>query len=152
MLRKLTILAFFLCVISAASAQMPSPIKWRAFVKMDNDKEGTVTLKAIMDDGWHLYGTSLPEGGPKATVIDFSESKGVKYLNNFTPSVKPIEKQDDTFGLKLNWWEKNVTFTRRFKLTGKKAEAIIKGKVTYMGCNDETCLPPKTQSFNLPVK
>lgn len=151
-MKKLSILTLFFFVMFAAIAQAPSPIKWRAFVKMTNETEGTVTLKAIIDEGWHLYGTTLPEGGPKATSIDFSESKGVKFLNNFTPSAKPVEKEDEIFGLKLNWWEKGVSFTRKFKLTGKKADAVLKGKVMFMGCNDETCLPPKTQSFNLPVK
>jgi hypothetical protein len=45
-----------------------------------------------------------------------------------------------------------VTFTRKFKLTGKKADAVINGKITYMACNDENCMPPKTENITLNIK
>jgi thiol:disulfide interchange protein DsbD len=139
-------------IISVMSAVAQNPVKWRSSVEMTNSKEGVLTVKAVVTDGWHLYGTKLPDGGPKATVLDFSESKGIKFTSEFTPSIKPTEKMDDMFGIKLSWWAKTVTFTRKFKLTGKKANAAINGKITYMACNDETCQPPKTESVTLKIK
>jgi thiol:disulfide interchange protein DsbD len=150
-MKKITFLLLAL-VISVMSAMAQNPIKWRTTYKMTSDKEGVLTVKAIVTDGWHLYGTKIPDGGPKATALDFSESKGIKFTSTFKPSAQPTEKMDDMFGLKLNYWGSNVTFTRKFKLTGKKADAVINGKITYMACNDENCMPPKTENITLNIK
>jgi thiol:disulfide interchange protein DsbD len=150
-MKKITFLLIAL-VVSVMSAMAQNPIKWRTTYKMTSDKEGVLTVKAIVTDGWHLYGTNIPDGGPKATVLDFSESKGIKFTSNFVPSVKPTEKMDDMFGIKLNYWGSNVSFTRKFKLTGKKANAVINGKISYMACNDENCMPPKTENVTLNIK
>jgi DsbC/DsbD-like thiol-disulfide interchange protein len=150
-MKKITFLLIAL-VISVFSAMAQNPIKWRTTYKMTSATEGVLTVKAIVTDGWHLYGTKLPDGGPKATVLDFSESKGIKFTTNFKPSVKATEKMDEMFGLKLTYWGSNVSFTRKFKLTGNKADAVINGKISYMACNDENCMPPKTESVTLNIK
>lgn len=139
-------------LLAAIPAQAQNAIRWRTTVKMTNEKEGVVTVRALVEPGWHLYGTQLPKGGPKPTVLDFSASKGVKFIGDFKPSQKPETKHDDMFGITLNYWSQNVLFTRRFKLTGAKTDALISGKITYMGCNDATCLPPKTESFTVKIK
>lgn len=150
-MKKLTFL-FVALIISAVTAMAQSPIKWRTTYKMTSQTEGVLTVKAIVTEGWHLYGTELPEGGPKATSLDFSSSKGVKFKSSFKPSVKPTEKMDEMFGLKLTYWEQTVTFTRKFKLTGNKADAVINGKISYMACNDENCMPPKVETVTLKIK
>lgn len=134
------------------AAQAQNQVKWRTTVKMISDKEGELTVRAIITDGWHMYGTKLPKGGPKPTVLDFSESTGIKFKGDFKPSVKPVEKMDAMFGIKLTYWSGNVAFTRPFVLTAPKADAAIKGKITYMVCDDETCMPPKTESVSLKIK
>lgn len=126
------------------------PIKWRTSVKMTSKTEGVVTMKAIIENGWHLYGTNIPSGGPKATKFDLSQSIGVKFIGGTVPSVTPKNVYDNTFGLNLNWWDKTVIFTQKFKLTGKPNAKII-GSISYMGCNDQTCLPPSSQSINIVV-
>lgn len=142
------IFAFILFSVVSISAQ--KPIKWRSSVKMTSKTEGVVTIKAIIQPGWHLYGTNLPEGGPKATKFDLSSSKGVKFVGQLTPSVKPKTVFDKSFGMNLNWWDQSLSFTQKFKVTDKKNAKII-GSISYMGCNDETCLPPSTQTINLIV-
>ena len=142
------ILVFILFSIFSVSAQ--KSIKWRTSVKMTSKTEGVVTMKAIIENGWHLYGTNIPSGGPKATKFDLSQSIGVKFIGGTVPSVTPKNVYDNTFGLNLNWWDKTVIFTQKFKLTGKPNAKII-GSISYMGCNDQTCLPPSTQSINIVV-
>ena len=142
------ILVVLLSTILSVSAQ--KPIKWRSNVKMTSETEGVVTIKAIIEPGWHLYGTQIPSGGPKATKIDLSSSEGVKFVGNVTPSIAPKKVYDKTFDLNLNWWDQNVSFTQKFKLSSKKGAKIV-GVISFMGCNDQTCLPPSTQSINIVV-
>ncbi len=148
---RLAIVALALLCVSQLQAQNVKPVNWRVTVKMTSEKEGILTMRATLEPGWHLYGTTLPEGGPKATQFDFAESKGIKFTGQLTPSIKPVEVEDKMFGMKLNWWDKTVTFTRTFTVTNP-AEAVVKGNIYYMACNNQTCMPPQTESFSKTAK
>ena len=143
-------LVFALIFFASIAMYAQKPIKWRTSVKMINTTEGVITMKAIIQQGWHLYGTSIPSGGPKATSFNFSSSVRIKLVGEVTPSYMPKNVFDKSFNINLNWWDKTVTFTQKFKLTNK-ANAKVVGAITYMGCNDQTCLPPSTQSINIAV-
>ena len=148
-MRKISLL---LAIVVAATfgAIAQNPIKWRTSVTMTSETEGVVTMKAILQNGWHLYGTELPAGGPKATKFDLSASTGVIFIGTLVPSIKPAEQHVDMFNLTLNWWDKNVTCTQKFKVTDASTAKII-GVINYMGCNDETCAPPKKQKISIVV-
>lgn len=156
-MKKFFKLLFLICAlfgtgVFAVSAQS-NPFAWRANVKMSTATEGEIILKVTIADGWHLYGTQLPKGGPRPTVIDLSRSKGVKLIGKPVASAQPIVKQDKMFDLKLSYWTGSVTFRQRFKVTDNKT-AHIDGTVNYMGCNDVTCSAPSvfTISKNIPAK
>lgn len=150
MTKKLSLIILLFTVSLLASAQIVTPIKWRSSVKMTDATHGVLTIKAIIDDGWHLYGTKMPEGGPRPTVFDFSASRGIKFTEPFKPSCKPVEKYDKLYNAKITFWDKTTTFSRPFVITNPN-ETSIEGKITFMGCNDVTCLAPTTQSVKLKV-
>ena len=52
-------------------AQIYDPVKWTFEQKQLSETEGEIILKATIDEGWHLYGTQLPEDGPIATSFTF---------------------------------------------------------------------------------
>ena len=136
-----------------AMAQAPVPVKWRASARMTSATEGVLTVKATVQPGWHLYGMDIPAGGPKATSFDLAGCKGVEFIGPMTASVKPVAVHDAQFGMDVTWWEGSVSFTRRFRKTA--AAPVIDLSVTYMGCNDQTCAPPRTERLNariLPMK
>lgn len=150
--KKLPLLILSLiCFAAVAMSQETVPVKWRTTVKMTSPTEGTLTVRAVVTPGWHLYGTSLPKGGPVATTFDFTASKGIAFTGNFKPSVAPGQHADPMFGLTLSWWDKNVTFTRTFKLTGKIQDAVISGSIRYMACDGNTCRPPKTETVRATI-
>ncbi|MDE7410805.1 MAG: protein-disulfide reductase DsbD N-terminal domain-containing protein [Paramuribaculum sp.] len=148
----------YLCAIcvglSVSTSAQTTPINWRMNVKMTSDTEGEVIIKAIVEPGWHLYGTELPKGpGPKPTVIDMSQSNGVIFTTELSSAPATVEKTDAMFNRVLNWWDTNVTFRRRFKLTeSKDASRSVKAVITFMGCNDATCLPPTTKILTKTIK
>lgn len=141
-----------LCVLSTGlQAAEQAPIRWRMIVKMTSPTEGTVTVKALISDGWHLYGTDMPKGGPRPTVLDFSTSEGIEFIGEAMPSAKPTVKADRQFGAELSQWESSVNFVRRFRLKKGASKPVVKLNVSFMGCNDATCLPPRTESFTSQV-
>lgn len=148
------IFATLIAIIAFAlgSTAQTSPIRWRTTAKMTSPTEGILTIRAIISDGWHLYDTKLPKGGPVPTTLDFSKSTGIKWLGQFKASVKPVSNHDASFNKTLSWWEREVVFTRKFRLTGEISEAYIDGVIKYMSCNGSTCNPPKKQTVKLKIK
>lgn len=153
MRRIISLFLITVCAFFAAFSQNPDPIRWQVTVKMTSATEGTAVFKARITPGWHLYGLSLPQGGPKATVIDASLSKGVKFTSELKADRQPLKVHDAMFDLDLTWWDSDIAFRRNFKVTDP-ANASIAGTIKYMGCNDQTCSPPKSQTFDkkIPTK
>lgn len=144
-------LILFAVVMAAAAAMAQEPVRWRMNVKMTSATEGVVTLRAIIDEGWHLYSTSLPEDGPKPTQISFEGSKGVKFTDKLKVDRAPMDVEDPMFEMKLSWWTDKVTFTRKFKLTDAEG-AKINASVSFMSCNDMNCMPPKNVNLTYEFK
>lgn len=154
---RLTIRLFLLVTLlfaglASSKAQLqlrqPDPIKWSMNIVMDSATEGSVILEAKISHPWHLYGTVIPEGGPVATTFDFTKSTGVNFQGDFVPSAAPLEVDDPNFGLTVNWWQNDVTFTRKFEVVPGTESAAIDGSVRYMACDDANCMPPRTVTFN----
>lgn len=153
MLKRISfaIISFIIFAACAWAQEAATPVRWRSFIKTAPDGTGTVTFRALVTPGWHLYGLSIPEGGPKATTFDLSGSTGVKFVSAVTPKRKPIEVEDKLFDMTLTWWDSNVEFTVPFKVTDKDS-ARINCKISYMACDGTSCRPPKTENISIPVK
>lgn len=139
------IIFFIAVVITAAGiamAQSPKGVDWSMTVKMTSATEGVLTINADVVDGWHLYGTTLPEGGPSATTISLSATKGVKFIGKLTPDVAPVKVEDAMFGMELNWWDSPVNFSCKISVKDAPKSWKIIANISNMACNDETCIPP----------
>lgn len=148
MKKYLTIL--LLTIISSIACSAQAPVKWRSTIKMTSPTEGILTVKAIVSPGYHFYSTKVPANGPVATSLDFKASTGIKFIEDFKPSVQPASHFDKSFNTKIAWWDQTVTFSRRFKVTDR-ANAVVKGSIKYMACKDDTCTPPRTESVKLNI-
>lgn len=150
MLRKLTALLIVLTAWCGMSGQKLAPITWDTSVA-DNSAEGAVIkFAAKIEKGWHLYGFDLPEDGPNATSITYTLPEGVVADGALTPSRAPIEKFDPVFSLNLSWWEGDVNFTQKVKVTDGKSHEIS-GTIFFQGCNDQTCISPQKVPFTVTV-
>lgn len=136
-------LVAFTCV---ATAQLQTPITWTTSLEMISDDEGEIKFDAEIEDGWHLYALTLPEGGPNPTKITFDKLEGVELIGEIIPSVPATETFDNVFQLPLEWWASNVSLVQKFKLIGKDGYDII-GKISFQGCNNESCIPPSKELF-----
>ncbi len=140
-LRNISLAAALMISCVASYAQTPS--QWRLTVKMTSSNEGIATVKAIIEPGWHIYGLSMPAGGPSSTNLDFSQSAGIKLIGKLSVSPEPKTGHDKLFDMKLSWWDSDVAFRQKFKVTSPN-DAIIKCTVKYMGCNNQQCSMPLT--------
>ncbi len=134
--------------LNSAFGQMLNPIKWTVESAIGSDGEGSITFKASIESGWHLYALDLPDGGPRPTVFKFDTIEGAELIGDIQPSVEPTETVDMVFHLKLGWWDKDVNFVQRFKTTGNSGYKIA-GTISFQGCNDESCIPPSKEPFEI---
>ena len=147
---RLKLLIFLLlAAASTVSAQILKPVKWSYAAKKLDDKHAVIYLKAVIDDGWHIYSVNQPEGGPQKTLFTFKKVNGISLVGK--PSEPEPEKHfEKAFGIDVFYFEHSVIFQQKVSL--KRAEAIVKGHLTYMACNDHQCLPPEDLDFAVPVK
>ena len=139
------LLSFIFFVGYQVSAQVLEPVKWTFESKQDG-LDATLIFNAAIEDGWHLYDTELPDGGPVKTSIHFSDSTLFEFIGQLSKDPQPTEVFDKTFNLKLGYFIKQVVLTQKVRL--KSADKVdLKGFVEFMSCNDETCTPPTEADF-----
>lgn len=136
--------------LGGGHGQILDPIAWKATVTDNDVASATIKITAVIDDGWHLYSLDLPEDGPNATTIDFDLPQGVTLDGRLVPSKKPTEKYDEMFALNLSWWEHSVTFTQKVRIADEKTHTVGIS-VSFQGCDDQTCIAPKTQQLEVEV-
>ncbi|MCH5318972.1 MAG: hypothetical protein J1E38_04625 [Paramuribaculum sp.] len=144
----------FLIILSCFSmgigvfAQTQQSIKWSQNIEMQSNDKGVLILTAHIQPGWHLYGMDMPEFGPRPTEIDLSSSKNVIFSDPITDK-EPLKVHDEMFDLDLTWWDSDVQFSIPFTLINDNPSdgPVIQGVITFMGCDNKTCLPPQTFKF-----
>ena len=97
-----------------------------------------------ISDGWHVYSTSLPAGGPISAELTFDESRGVTPASDLKYKGDEKEIFDPLFNMSVRYFEKSVTFYQDFAISeGWSMEGVF----TYGACDDMTCLPPQRIEF-----
>ena len=77
--------------------------------------------------------------------------EGAVLVGDVKPSRPAPETVDMIFHLKLAWWDSDVSFEQQFKLDSGSKGCVIAGVIIYQGCNDQSCIPPTKEEFELSV-
>ena len=149
-MKKVFCLLVAALTLFSVSAQIIEPIKWNAVTQMDSETEGHVTLSATVDNDFHFYALTLPDGGPNPTVIKFDCTPGIKLVGDLVPSRNPVEEVDMIFHLNLGYWDKDVDFVQKFTVV-EPGDNKINVSVSFQACNGESCIAPATENFSLSV-
>ncbi len=144
-MKKYLLTFAILCVSAMTFSQIVEPIKWTIDGNATADEFYEITFRATIDAGWHLYGTDLPKGGPQPTRFVFDDLRAATLSGDVVAEKTPTTAFDETFGMSLSWYEHEAVFTQKLKVEDGFS---IKGYVEFMGCNDESCLPPTQVEFS----
>jgi thiol:disulfide interchange protein len=151
-LLKQTVFLVLLFIAGTAAAQILEPVKWSFSHEKTADNQYELRFTATIDQGWNIYGTDLPDGGPIATSIEIKEGNGFRKVGSLRYP-KPVEKFDPNFNMQLSMFSGSVTFRQTVEVTSERPVSIS-GEVGFMSCDDKSCLPPDyiDFSFELPGK
>ncbi len=131
---------------SNASAQMQDPVHFTVQQKQVSPTEVQVIFTGKIDAGWHVYSTGLPADGPISATLTTEDSEGAAADGKLVAQGKEISNFDKLFDMNLRYFENNVTFVQKYKVTGKTYH--IKGFLEYGACNDQNCMPPTQVEFD----
>lgn len=131
-------------------AQIQEPVKFKTELKTLSANEAEIIFSGAVENGWHIYSTDLPEGGPISATFNVDKIEGAEVVGKLMPRGKEIEKMDPIFEMKVRYFEKQATFVQKIKLTG--GDYKIVGYLEYGACNDENCLPPTSVDFTFTGK
>lgn len=134
-----------ICFFSFAQS---SPVKWTYTAVKKDAQTYEVKIVANINPGWHLYSQTTPDGGPVATKISFNKNPLLMMNGNPKEVGNMVTKYEEVFGVDTKYYADKVEFVQTVKLKSK-AKTNATGKLEYMVCNDQQCLPPTTLSFNV---
>lgn len=152
MKQLLSFLILSLSLYSNAFAQMGSAkqVKWDFTAKKTADKKYEVNMTATINGNFHLYAINAGVEGPIPTTITFSPNPLLTFQGKPLEKGKKITKVEEVWGGKVNFFEKTVTITQIVN-TKTAAKTNLNGKITFMVCNDEVCLPPSEIPFKIAI-
>lgn len=146
---------FAVMVLSLVSffsyGQVKNPVAWAFTAKKINATTYEVSMSATLEQGWHIYSQTTPEGGPAPTVISFAKNPLLSLEGDVKEVGKMEQKHEPLFGVDVKQFSNKVVFVQQVKVKGK-AKTTLTGSLDFMTCNNRECLPPKTQKFSIALK
>lgn len=132
---------FFLMPLSLF-AQFETPAKWSTTVKELPNNEFEIVVSGKIDNGWHIYSIKHPDGGIGIpATFSVTPSANVKLVGKSREAGKLIEKYSQVFEQDEKYYEKNVQFIQKVKVTDEKPVEVAY-MLEFQMCDAEKCLPP----------
>ncbi len=128
------------------------PVKW-SFEMIDvGNGLYDLVYKAEMDDTWNVYSQFTSDDGPVPTSINYEIQEGVELVGEAKEAGHRKEGPDPLFdGVNVIKFlsDEAFTITQRVKAND---QSKLKGYLTYMTCDDTSCLPPTDVDFEANFK
>ena len=147
-MRKPGIFVLFVIFLLPAAVAAQNPVSWALESvarggTVEAGKPFKATLKATIEDGWHLYDTEQPSGGPFPTKITVADPSLFELDGKIT-SGAVTTKFDPNFKIDTRFFDKLAEFDVPLKSASGGSVDQLAINVRYQVCNDSICLPPKT--------
>ena len=143
--RLLSLLVAIMSVCHASFAQMVQPAHFKTSFRQVAPSRAEIVFSATIDDGWHVYSTSLGDDGPISASVIVNQLQGVELDGPLLPKGGEIKKFDNMFGMELRYFEGKATFVQPVRFVA--ADYSIDVSLEYGACNDQNCTPPSTVDF-----
>jgi thiol:disulfide interchange protein len=120
------------------------PVAWSSEVQDDAVAPGgqaLVRVRAVVDDGWHIYSSTHPDGAPNAMAFHVAEDPAIDTWAGYEP---PADVHfDETFQKDTEWHVGQIDFLLRIDIAEGAAGSVpLKMAMRYGVCDDRVCLTP----------
>ena len=136
-----------------AQTEIPNPVSFTITQHPDTVKAGEifqVTVKAIIEDTWHLYSIQPVVDGPIPT--SFSSGSDSLFLAGDITESEPDINFDPNFNMDIGWHDNEATFYLPLAFASTiSGPSTIVINVRFMVCDDKMCLPPTTRTLVQPI-
>ncbi len=143
MFLKFAIVSTALCAISPAAVRSgKASADWiTTSATFESGKPVQTAIRLVLDEGWHTYWLNPGEGGMKFSVTwELPAGWRAGELEH------PVPKRFMTGDLPGFGYEGTVIFPVKFTPpTGFEGKAKLKGKVSWLTCNDDSCIPGQAE-------
>ena len=148
---KKTIL-FSIAVLTGAlaMAQSAKQVNWSYSAKKISDKTYEVHMTATIGGNYHMYAQNVGGDGPIPTSFTYTKSPLLEIEGATKEKGQLIKKFESAWNHDVNYYEKTVEFVQVVKLRSN-VKTNLAGKVEFMVCNDQQCLPPSTVDIKVNI-
>ncbi len=149
-MKKIFLALLFFGFALQSQSQKLAPVKWTYQAVKTGDTKYNIIITANVDAPWHIY-SQFVKKGPVPTTVQFAKNPLV-VLNGSTKEVGNLEKKfDNNFGAVIGSFGGKVQFIQAVTLK-VNTKTKLNGTIEYMVCNEERCLPPTKQSFEVDIQ
>nr|WP_295871302.1 protein-disulfide reductase DsbD domain-containing protein [uncultured Chitinophaga sp.] len=134
---------------TATPAPKGAPIQWRYTAHKTGNGEAMLLITATLADGWHLFAQNNPANSPVRMAFTFLPGPSYRTEGSVSQP-EPITRFEQLFGTDISYFESEVVFQQKVRLTGKSA--TVKGTIEFTVCGPRQCLPPETIAFSINIK
>ncbi|MGH9456405.1 MAG: redoxin family protein [Thermoanaerobaculia bacterium] len=136
-------------VVPLGAHAAAKPVRWSAAAVPSSAAPGApaeIRVEAKIDEGWHIYSITQPEGGPIPTEVTLLESNVLESTGPVTQSAFERER-DAAFDMDVESFSGAARFELPVKIreTAPAGEQLARVRVSYQACNGRICLAPAEQ-------
>jgi thiol:disulfide interchange protein DsbD len=121
-MKKIFAFAITLVVLNVVNAQVKNPVQWVFNAKKINATTYEVHLTATIENGWHVYSQTTPEGGPVPTSIEFAKNPLLVVDGSITEIGKLEQHHEPLFGVDVKQFSNKVDFVQTVKISQNSTE------------------------------
>lgn len=133
------------------SGQILEPVKWTFSSEQISETEHNLIFTAHIDEEWTVYSQFTSDDGPVPTQLTFENIEGAELVGKASEKGHKKEGMDKLFEVNVIKFlaDENFVMTQKVKVSDYSKPVV--GYLTFMTCNNKTCLPPTDvdYSFNL---
>ncbi len=146
-MKKILTLSIALFCAQLTYAQLAEPVIWSFTAERISETDYEITLTANIEKGWYVYSQDLPKRGPVPTQINFDSDPNIVFEGKPLEVGNKKEDYDQNFDMSVVKLTGRTKFVQKAKLVG--GTPVVHGKLKYMTCNGEMCMPPKNVEFKI---
>ena len=149
-MKKLLFILIAFLAFANGNAQILDPAKWTSKIEKKSETNFVLVFDVVIENDWHLYSQTTPDGGPLPLEITFKNQKG-----NFNLVGKAIESKtrtayNDVFEVNEIFFEKKGQVRQEISITNPKLTEI-KVDFNYQVCKEVCINVEKNFTFKVPA-